>query len=175
MNAPLARLTQSIFRRERPLVVKAKMPVARTATAGRDQQIAHAQTADANRRSGTLALRPCWPFSRTRRMTMQDNEASVAPLTQARPLEQRQAGRRQAAAAAETCLVDPHEAPDRRPQARPGDVQSGNRQQATRLRCRRPQGGGHCAARMRRRARNGAPEKDRCAGAVRGDHPAGGR
>jgi hypothetical protein len=44
MNAPLARLTQSIFWRERPLVVMAKMPMARTATAGRDKQIAHAWT-----------------------------------------------------------------------------------------------------------------------------------
>jgi Phage integrase family len=39
--------------------------------------------------------------------------------------------------------------------------QSGDRQQAARVRCRRPQGRGRRAARLRRRACRGAPEKDR--------------
>jgi hypothetical protein len=38
-----------------------------------------------------------------------------------------------AAAATKTRLVDPDEAPDRRPSSRPRDVQSGDRQQASRL------------------------------------------
>jgi hypothetical protein len=38
-----------------------------------------------------------------------------------------------AAAATKTHLVDPDEAPDRRPHSRPRDVQSGDRQQASRL------------------------------------------
>ena len=63
---------------------------------------------------------------------MQDE--MIAPdAPQARALEQRQADRGKAAAATETCLVDPDEAADRRPSSRPRDVQSGDRQQASRL------------------------------------------
>src|ERR1039458_4640905 len=55
---------------------------------------------------------------------------------QANPLEQGQADRSQAAAAAKTRLVDPHQASNDRPQARLGAVQSRHRQQTARLRCR---------------------------------------
>jgi integrase len=48
-------------------------------------------------------------------------------------LEQRQADRGKATAATKTRLVDPDEAPDRRLSSRPRDVQSGDRQQASRL------------------------------------------
>jgi hypothetical protein len=99
---------------------------------------------------------------------MQDNETSVAPSLRRGPWNKGKP------VGAKPPLRPKHvwsirtklQIADRRPQARPGDVQSGNRQQAARLRCRRPQGGRHCAARIRRRARNGAPEKDRRAGAV---------
>jgi integrase len=57
-------------------------------------------------------------------LTNKENDhAGQRSLTQARPLEQGQADRSQAAAAAEARLVDPHQAPGRRPQARLGDVQ----------------------------------------------------
>src|SRR5258706_1446584 len=55
-------------------------------------------------------------------------------------LEQGQADRGEAAAASQTCLVDSDEAPDRGAGSRPCDVQSGDRQQASWLRCRRDQG-----------------------------------
>jgi hypothetical protein len=68
---------------------------------------------------------------------------------------------------------------------RSNDVQSGNRQQIARLRCRRAQGRGHCAAWICGRSSNGPPEEDRhhsespdrLAGSIRDHraHPPGGR
>jgi hypothetical protein len=58
---------------------------------------------------------------------MQD-EVIVIPTPDKRvPWKQRQADRGEAAAATKTRLVDPDEAPDRRPSSRPRDVQSGDR------------------------------------------------
>src|SRR6202521_1450598 len=54
------------------------------------------------------------------------------PRAQASALEQGQAHGGQAAAATQTCLVDPDETSDRRPRSRLGHVQFGNRQQASR-------------------------------------------
>jgi integrase len=73
---------------------------------------------------------------------MQDTETQAPAKSRRPPLEQRQAHRRQAAATAKARAVDPHQAPNRRPQTRLGDVQFGNRQRAARLRYRRPQGRG---------------------------------
>src|ERR1039458_5680512 len=74
--------------------------------------------------------------SQTGRMTMQDNENLAPDAPQAYPLEQGQADRSQAAAAAKTRLVDPHQASNGRSQARLGAIQSRDRQQTARLRCR---------------------------------------
>ena len=63
---------------------------------------------------------------------MQD-EVNATRRPQARALEQGQADGGKAAAATKTRLVDPDEAPDRGPHSRPRNVQSGDRQQASRL------------------------------------------
>jgi hypothetical protein len=64
---------------------------------------------------------------------MQDEVIVTPDAPKARALEQRQADRGKAAAATKTRLVDPNEAPYRRPHSRPRVVQSGDRQQASRL------------------------------------------
>src|ERR1700694_502580 len=55
------------------------------------------------------------------------------PRAQASAVEQGKADRGKTTAATQTRLVDPDETPDRRPHSRPRHVQSGNRQQASRL------------------------------------------
>src|SRR6266853_4515845 len=100
-------------------------------------------------RDRSACVGACWPFSPTRRMTMQDNEASVAASLRRGPWNKGKL------VGAKPPLRPKHvwstrtklQVADRRSQARPGDVQSCNRQQAARLRCRCPQGGRHCAAR----------------------------
>src|SRR5450759_5337527 len=86
--------------------------------------------------------------------------------TQVDTLEQGETDRRQATAAAEACLGDPGQAPDRATNPRSGVVQSGHRQQIARLRCRRSQGRGRCSEWLLRRPGDRAPEKDRAASPV---------
>src|SRR5450759_1890628 len=71
--------------------------------------------------------------------------------TQVDTLEQGETDRRQTTAAAEACLGDPDQAPDRATNPRSGVVQSGHRQQIARLRCRRSQGRGRCSEWLFRR------------------------
>ena len=52
-----------------------------------------------------------------------------------RALEQKQTHRAKAAVAAQTCLVDPYPIADGRTDARLGNVQSGDGQEAAGLRC----------------------------------------
>jgi hypothetical protein len=66
---------------------------------------------------------------------MQD-QANATPAPKRVPLEQGKADRGKATAATQTRLVDPDETPDRRSHARSRHVQSGDRQQAPRLRRR---------------------------------------
>jgi hypothetical protein len=82
----------------------------------------------------------CWSFFQTEEngharsyRNLSKNPASLA-------LEQGQDDRGQAAPTLKACLVNPDKAPGRRTDLRSGYVQSRNRQQIARLRCRRPQG-----------------------------------
>src|ERR1035437_1041046 len=59
--------------------------------------------------------------------------SECCPRAQASTVEQGKADRSKTAAAPQTRLVDPDETPDRTPRPRSGHVQSGNRQQASRL------------------------------------------
>ena len=64
---------------------------------------------------------------------------------------------------AKTCLVDPHPIADGGTDARLGNVQSGDRQQAAGLRCRRTSGRRRRTERVCGRSRHSAAEEDRSA------------
>src|SRR6516165_11646003 len=70
---------------------------------------------------------------------------------------------RETPVAAKTCLVDPHSIADGGTDARLGDVQSGNRQQAAGLRCRFNSSGGRRTEWVYGRSRHSAAEEDRSA------------
>src|SRR6516225_11462747 len=78
-----------------------------------------------------------WPSSPTQQGDHGYSSGSDAFNAATRALEQGQAHRPEATAAAKTCMVDPYPIADGGADARLGNVQSGNRQQAAGLRCRR--------------------------------------
>src|SRR6266568_6375751 len=88
---------------------------------------------------------------------------------QTHALEQGQADRRKATAAAKARLVDPDQAAGRRATPRLGNVQSGHRQQAAWLRCRRSQGRRRRTERVLSRPGDSATEENRAACQVRID------
>src|SRR5258708_26626191 len=81
------------------------------------------------------------------------------PSARASAVEQGKANRGKATAATKTRLVDSYETPDRRPRSRPRYVQSGNRQQASWLRCRRHPGRGCRCRRVHGGSRNDPAKK----------------
>src|SRR6516162_1286792 len=104
-----------------------------------------------------------WSSSPTQEDDHGYSNASDALNAATRALEQGQAHRPKASVAAKTCLVDPHPIADGGTDARLGNVQSGNRQQAAGLRCRRTSGRRRRTERVCGRSRHSAAEEDRSA------------